>query len=117
MKRLRITALGVLAFSLSGVVPAAANDAFRGSLPAAGWELASDGELEASRGMALPLNADMDAVMNATLTGNFAEGGSFGSNMLQGSFNEATGVVTVVQNTGNNVIVQTATMVAVNFYQ
>jgi len=52
--------------------------------------------------------------VRASLTGNNADHNVTGFNIIQqGAFNDAAGMVSVIQNTGNNVLIQDATIVNV----
>lgn len=52
--------------------------------------------------------------IEAALTGNSANNNTTGSNIIdQGSFRNAGGVFSVIQNTGNNVIIQDSTVITV----
>lgn len=55
-------------------------------------------------------------VLNGTVAGNTVDHAVTGSNMLgNGAFNGAAGVPMVIQNTGNGVLIQNATIVNVQF--
>lgn len=79
------------------------------------------GELSASRagkdipadtGAQLQLNQND---LNAVFTGNVATGNHTGDNTISaGAFMDASGFVTAIQNTGNNVLIQNATIVNVS---
>lgn len=59
-------------------------------------------------------NIDVDGV----LTGNTATNNVSGSNIIDhGSFSDASGFVSVIQNTGNNVLIQDTTLVNVNIFK
>jgi hypothetical protein len=52
--------------------------------------------------------------LNATFTGNVATGNTTGQNSIsEGAFQDASGFVTAIQNTGNNVLIQNSTIVNV----
>lgn len=71
-----------------------------------------DEELAMTRGMALSPEVLGFAALEATATNNTSTGGMTGSNALSDSaLGSARGVVSVVQNTGNNVVIQSATIV------
>ncbi|WP_426702903.1 hypothetical protein ACPPVV_07880 [Rhodanobacter sp. Col0626] len=54
--------------------------------------------------------------LNGTVTDNSADQVMTGSNAINsGSFNGAAGLPMVIQNTGNNVLIQNATIVNVQF--
>ncbi len=59
-------------------------------------------------------NIDVDGV----LTGNTATNNVSGSNIIDhGSFSDASGFVSVIQNTGNNVLIQDTTLVNVSIFK
>ena len=71
-------------------------------------------ELDQARGLGgivgIASNADLDAI----LTDNSASNNVTGSNSIsQGSFSEAGGVFSIIQNTGNNVIIQDSTIITI----
>lgn len=77
----------------------------------------SDSELDKTRGTfdAETLGA---AVLEATTVNNAVNGGVTGSNTVtEGSFGNAHGVVSLIQNSGNNVIIQNATVVNLTMQQ
>ena len=63
-----------------------------------------------SAGKALPNQSLSTLVMNGTSAGNaVGDGVVTGSNIIQGgAFGNASGFVTVIQNSGNNVLIQNA---------
>ena len=66
-----------------------------------------------SAGKALPNQSLSTLMMNGTSTGNtVGDGVVTGSNIIQGgAFGNASGFVTVIQNSGNNVLIQNAMQV------
>ena len=61
---------------------------------------------------------DIDALLDAELAFNDFTGAVFPVmpiNDITDSFNNSSGIVTVIQNNGNGVIIQTATIVSVSF--
>lgn len=122
--RSRTTAL-VAGFALVGslcvATPAAAQDESRSVDLFASWEKAPEQELKAARGKAHTI--DIDALLDATLTDNDFTGAVLIDpalvvtplNDISGSFDNVSGIVTVIQNTGSGVIIQSATIVTVNF--
>ncbi|MHB1059464.1 MAG: hypothetical protein ACYC0F_16445 [Rhodanobacter sp.] len=55
-------------------------------------------------------------VLNGTVAGNTVDHAVTGSNMIgNGAFNGAAGVPMVIQNTGNGVLIQNATIINVQF--
>jgi len=70
----------------------------------------SDGDLAAVRGregLQLPPMQVSNTSMNATLTGNSVAGAMTGSNLTADSvFSGASGIATLIQNSGNQVIIQ-----------
>jgi hypothetical protein len=115
----RLIPIFAIALGLSAVTPASAAERPAGGIFGALAPLDAH-DLSVARGTNIPI--DFDAAMNATLTGNTVNGAALasyggGSNFISSSaFSGASGVAVVVQNTGNNVIIQTATMVNVNFH-
>lgn len=78
---------------------------------------ASINELEKARGRE-GFGFDITAINNmnvqATLTGNTANNNATGMNVIDnGAFTNAGGMFSVIQNTGNNVIIQDSTIVNV----
>ncbi len=52
--------------------------------------------------------------MDVNFTGNTSSGSVSGSNVIEGSsFSEASGLINIIQNSGNNVVIQAATEVNV----
>lgn len=75
--------------------------------------LMGDGELAASRGGQTKTVLNVSSV-SGTVEGNSVEGGTTGSNLISnGAFEGATGFATVIQNSGNNVLIQDSTVVNV----
>jgi hypothetical protein len=73
-------------------------------------------DLDSARGMHTPEIEDLEGALQAVLDGNTSvDNGSLRTNTIDASFVGATGIATVIQNAGNNVIIQTATMVTVNY--
>ena len=69
--------------------------------------------LDETRGTFTPdlLNLN-NAVLNADSTGNTVNGGITGNNFIDGgSFTNTQGLVNVIQNSGNNVVIQSQTIV------
>lgn len=75
----------------------------------------SDAQLGQARGMA-NVSSDVKGLLNATSSGNNAVSNTVvGSNSIQGhAFGNASGIVNVIQNFGNNVIIQNAVIVNIN---
>lgn len=70
-------------------------------------------QLDAHRGGEAVFN---DMNLQGTVTNNTARGVDTGSNMITGgSFSNASGLPTVIQNTGANVLIQNATILNVRF--
>ncbi|WP_232365156.1 hypothetical protein [Salinimonas marina] len=57
------------------------------------------------------------AHLEAILADNDASNSVTGSNSIDGSFTDATGVFSIIQNTGNNVIIQDSTIITVTIHQ
>lgn len=73
-------------------------------------------DLEQERGLGgiVEMTINNDTNLDAELTGNSANNVVTGSNVIDsGSFNDASGVFSVIQNTGNNVIIQESTVITV----
>lgn len=73
------------------------------------------GELENERGRGgFDLTAMNNANLQATLTGNAANNNVTGVNIIDnGAFREASGMFSIIQNSGNNVIIQDSTNINV----
>lgn len=78
-------------------------------------EKASEDELEKARGReGFDITALNNMNVQAVLTGNTANNNVTGMNIIDnGAFTNASGMFSVVQNTGNNVIIQDSTIVNV----
>lgn len=71
-------------------------------------------DLEQSRGLGGYFNINSNANLDAVLAENTATNNTTGSNTIdQASFSEASGVFSIIQNTGNNVIIQDSTIITV----
>lgn len=81
-----------------------------------GGSVASLSELEVERGGAAVHPLQGSALGNATLSNNTAISNNVNSyNVIEsGAFSDTGGIVSVMQNTGNNVILQNVTTVNVN---
>lgn len=87
----------------------------RDSFETAKAETVSDEELDENRGTFSPevLNS---SVLEATSTENVTIGGVTGNNLISSNaFTNAQGVVSLIQNSGNNVIIQNSTIVNLTF--
>lgn len=74
----------------------------------------SDNDLENERGASLPDDELTAVLMEATSANNVAKNTETGSNAIMGdALGHAQGLVNVIQNTGNNVVIQSATVVNV----
>lgn len=70
--------------------------------------------LDQERGMGGILDVTSNANLEAVLTGNSTSNSVTGNNTIdQGSFHQASGVFSIIQNTGNNVIIQDSTIITV----
>ena len=78
-------------------------------------EKASEDELEKARGReGFDITALNNMNVQAVLTGNIANNNITGMNIIDdGAFTNAGGMFSVIQNTGNNVIIQDSTIVNV----
>ena len=66
------------------------------------------------RGLGGVLDVTNNNHLEAILTDNNASNNVSGNNIIdRGSFNEASGVFSIIQNTGNNVIIQDSTIITV----
>jgi hypothetical protein len=76
-------------------------------------------ELDQSRGLGGVVdlsNVDItnNSILDAELTDNKVSDSVTGYNIIdQGSFNDASGVFSIIQNTGNNVIIQDSTIITI----
>ncbi|WP_339773171.1 hypothetical protein [uncultured Paraglaciecola sp.] len=71
-------------------------------------------DLEQERGMGGVLDVTNNTHLEAILTDNYTSNSITGNNTIDhGSFNEAAGVFSIIQNTGNNVIIQDSTIITV----
>ncbi|WP_109482984.1 hypothetical protein [Paraburkholderia sp. C35] len=91
----------------------AASPASAGASDAAFGVAMTAEQLDAHRGGEAVFN---DMNLKGTVANNTARGVDTGSNMITGgSFSNASGLPTVIQNTGANVLIQNATIVNVRF--
>jgi hypothetical protein len=71
-------------------------------------------DLHQVRGLGGVLDVINNNHLEAILTDNNASNNVSGSNIIDGgSFNQASGVFSIIQNTGNNVIIQDSTIITV----
>jgi hypothetical protein len=71
-------------------------------------------ELDLVRGMGGVVVVSNNTNLEAILTNNYNSDSVTGNNTIDtGSFNEAAGVFSIIQNTGNNVIIQDSTIITV----
>ncbi|SIS68936.1 hypothetical protein [Neptunomonas antarctica] len=76
--------------------------------------LLSDLEQVRGRGGIIDMTTIVNANADATLENNTAVNNINGFNIIdKGSFTEASGVFSIIQNTGNNVIIQDSTIITV----
>lgn len=75
-------------------------------------------ELEQARGQGGVINVTQltNAQLNADLGDNVAIGNVTGSNSIDESFSRASGLFSIIQNTGNNVIIQDSVIVNVTIF-
>ena len=74
----------------------------------------SDRELDGHRGEGIDVLTLNKAELDGTLEGNTAINSVTGSNLISnGAFADASGLTTAIQNSGNNVLIQNATIVNV----
>jgi len=71
-------------------------------------------ELDQIRGLGGVVDVTNNADLRAVLTDNDANNSVTGYNIIdQGSFNDASGIFSIIQNTGNNVIIQDSTIITI----
>lgn len=71
-------------------------------------------DLDQIRGLGGIVDVTNNANLGAVLTNNDASDSVTGYNIIdQGSFNDASGVFSIIQNTGNNVIIQDSTIITI----
>ena len=71
-------------------------------------------ELDQIRGLGGVADVTNNANLGAVLTNNGVSNSVTGYNIIdQGSFNDASGVFSIIQNTGNNVIIQDSTIITI----
>ena len=71
-------------------------------------------DLDQIRGLGGVVDVTNNANLGAVLTNNDANDSVTGYNIIdQGSFNDANGVFSIIQNTGNNVIIQDSTIITI----
>lgn len=71
-------------------------------------------DLDQIRGLGGVVDVTSNANLEAVLTDNDASNSVTGYNIIdQGSFNDASGVFSIIQNTGNNVIIQDSTIITI----
>ena len=105
-----VVVVGLLAFALPGAALAGGDVVS----PFAGFETVANDQLDETRGKAhIPdcngQGCDFGiANANASSHGNHKLGDANGQNNLTGSFGDADGLFNIVQNTGDNVVVQTS---------
>jgi len=76
-----------------------------------------DSELDSSRGAFVPNTINFNS-LSANNTGNTVIGGVTGNNFISNSsFNNSSGLVNVIQNSGNNVVIQSSTIVNMTLNQ
>lgn len=108
-----LAVVGLLAFAFPGAV-SAGEEAVS---PFAGFEIIGNDQLDVTRGKAhIPdcngQGCDFGiANANANSHGNAKTGDTNGQNDLTGSFTNASGLFNIVQNTGDNVVIQTSIQV------
>lgn len=71
-------------------------------------------ELDQIRGLGGVVDVTSNANLGAVLSNNGVSNSVTGYNTIdQGSFNDASGVFSIIQNTGNNVIIQDSTIITI----
>lgn len=77
----------------------------------------SDEELDENRGAFNPSVLNLSQ-LDAVSQGNTVNGGVTGNNLIDtNAFSETSGLVNVIQNSGNNNLIQSSTVVNINFVQ
>ena len=114
-KKYLIAAAALMFGSLIGL-PTLADEAGNAEIFAA-FDTVAVADLDKERGMHTPDLEDLEGALQAVLDGNTVDigDGVIQTNTIDASFNGASGIATVIQNVGSNVIIQTATMVTVNY--
>ena len=77
----------------------------------------SEGELDQAHGMGgvVDITTHNDINVDGVLTGNTANNNVTGFNVIDnGAFTDAGGFISVIQNTGNNVLIQDTTLININ---
>lgn len=112
MKRLTYALIGASALWLNAVsAPALADDAIKPEMGALGAAITDSSLSENRGGYALEISANY---LDGELNHNLAIGNRTGANVItEGSFANSSGIPTVIQNSGNNVLIQNATVVNV----
>ena len=112
------SALLLLFLSLAMSVAVAAEEQYKGL---SGNEVMlnplSEDELEArSGGQAIGFQVINDSVFNADISNNALNSGSTGDNAVNDSaFTDLSGFALIIQNSGNNVIIQNTTVIAITY--
>lgn len=104
LNSIRIALLGAVVLWFAALFPAFAGDV--GGL----GKVVSGRDLEAQRG-GHETQVFNDMKVNGNVTGNTATANVTGNNSINNAFTGASGLPIVVQNTGNNVLIQNATIV------
>lgn len=108
----KIFAAGAAVAAMTFAAPAMAGDLTDGF--AEFGVVVEAAELETTRGM--DIDEDFDAIFDAVIDNSFADGDGTRTNVISDdAFRGASGIATVIQNAGDNVIIQTATVVNVSF--
>jgi hypothetical protein len=98
-------------WEVSEVEPALGLDAFSGKATLSDAELGSHRAREALEVQQITIN---DQEQDGTVTDNVAIGTTNGGNQINGdAFRDSAGFMSTVQNTGNNVLIQTSTIINV----
>ena len=105
-----LTGLGLTFFAIVAAAPSASAEDRPVGESSATVSGISDDELDAQRGGEIvPIS---EATLTATLEENTITGSITGTNSVSGSaFSGASGFVTVIQNSGNQVIIQDSTII------
>ena len=94
-----------------------ASESAAGEEEFAGNDSVSDEDLDKSRGAFNPSVLNLSQ-LDAVSQGNTVNGGVTGNNQIDtNAFSDTSGLVNVIQNSGNNNLIQSSTVVNINFVQ
>lgn len=111
MKIFTVAAAALALLAPASVLAEEVSDSFASSEEFAG--VISNTELDQNRGEGYSFQL---STLTATMDGNVVTGGYTGDNNIDNdAFGNAAGIVSVIQNSGNNVLIQSAFQVDVSF--